>query len=37
VAWKSFTESYLDSTGMFKEAVIAILAAVAKQETREIL
>src|SRR5262249_30232113 len=25
VAWKSFTESYLDSTGMFKEAVIAIL------------
>src|SRR5262249_34503122 len=28
VAWKSFTESYLDSTGMFKEAVIAILAAV---------
>jgi DNA invertase Pin-like site-specific DNA recombinase len=32
VAWKSFTESYLDSTGMFREAVIAILAAVAKQE-----
>ena len=32
VAWKSFTEAYLDSTGMFKEAVIAILAAVAKQE-----
>src|SRR5262245_58748018 len=32
VAWKSFTESYLDSTGMFKEAVIAILASVAKQE-----
>ena len=32
VAWKSLTESYLDSTGMFKEAVIAILAAVAKQE-----
>jgi len=32
VAWKSFTESYLDSTGIFKEAVIAILAAVAKQE-----
>ena len=32
VAWKSFTESYLDSTGMFKEAVIAIVAAVAKQE-----
>src|SRR5262249_32758549 len=32
VAWKSFTESYLDSTGMFKEGVIAMLAAVAKQE-----
>jgi len=32
VAWKSYTESYLDSTGMFREAVIAILAAVAKQE-----
>ena len=32
MGWKSFTESYLDSTGMFKEAVIAILAAVAKQE-----
>jgi DNA invertase Pin-like site-specific DNA recombinase len=32
VAWKSFTECYLDSTGMFKEAVIAILAAVARQE-----
>src|SRR5262249_25945771 len=32
VGWKSLTESYLDSTGMFKEAVIAILAAVAKQE-----
>jgi len=32
VARKSFTESYLDSIGMFKEAVIAILAAVAKQE-----
>jgi DNA invertase Pin-like site-specific DNA recombinase len=32
VAWKSFSESYLDSTGMFCEAVIAILAAVAKQE-----
>lgn len=27
-----FTEQYLDSTGMFKEAVIGILAAVAKQE-----
>ena len=32
VAWKSYTEEYLDSTGMFKDAVIAILAAIAKQE-----
>jgi DNA invertase Pin-like site-specific DNA recombinase len=32
VAYRSFTEQYLDSTGMFKEAVIGILAAVAKQE-----
>src|SRR5262249_10817597 len=31
-AWKRCRESYLDSTGMFKEAVIAILASVAKQE-----
>lgn len=32
VQWKSFTEQYLDSTGMFRDAVIAILATVAKQE-----
>jgi DNA invertase Pin-like site-specific DNA recombinase len=32
VDYRSFTEQYLDSTGMFKEAVIGILAAVAKQE-----
>lgn len=32
VCYRSFTEQYLDSTGMFKEAVIGILAAVAKQE-----
>jgi DNA invertase Pin-like site-specific DNA recombinase len=32
VAWRSFTESYLDSTGIFKDAVISILAVVAKQE-----
>src|ERR1035438_6888778 len=31
VAWRSFTEQYLDSTGIFKDAVIGILAAVAKQ------
>jgi len=32
VAWKSFTEQYLDSTGMFRDAVVAILATIAKQE-----
>lgn len=32
VMWRSFTELYLDSTGIFREAVISILAVVAKQE-----
>ena len=32
VGFRSFTEPYLDSCGMFKDAVIAILAAIAKQE-----
>jgi DNA invertase Pin-like site-specific DNA recombinase len=32
VGFKSYTEQYLDSTGMFKEAVISILASIAKQE-----
>ena len=32
VNYRSFTEQYLDSTGIFKEAVIGIIAAVAKQE-----
>jgi DNA invertase Pin-like site-specific DNA recombinase len=32
VNYRSFTDQYLDSTGTFKEAVIGILAAVAKQE-----
>ena len=32
VNYRSFTEQYLDSTGIFKEAVIGILPAVAKQE-----
>jgi DNA invertase Pin-like site-specific DNA recombinase len=32
VNWRSHTEEYLDSTGLFKDAVIAILAVVAKQE-----
>ena len=32
VNYRSFTEQYLDSIVIFKEAVIGILAAVAKQE-----
>jgi DNA invertase Pin-like site-specific DNA recombinase len=32
VAWRSFTEQYLDSTGIFRDAVISILGVVAKQE-----
>lgn len=32
VGFKSYTEQYLDSTGIFKEAVVSILATVAKQE-----
>jgi DNA invertase Pin-like site-specific DNA recombinase len=30
--YRSFTEQYLDSCGMFREAVISILAVIAKQE-----
>jgi DNA invertase Pin-like site-specific DNA recombinase len=32
INWRSHTEQYLDSTGFFRDAVIAILAAIAKQE-----
>lgn len=32
VAWKSYTEQYLDSMGPFSEAVLAILACIAAQE-----
>jgi DNA invertase Pin-like site-specific DNA recombinase len=32
VAYRSFTEQYFDSCGVFKDAVIAILATVARQE-----
>jgi DNA invertase Pin-like site-specific DNA recombinase len=32
VAWRSYTEEYLDSCGMFRDAVLAILAVIAKQE-----
>jgi hypothetical protein len=36
VAFRSFREPYLDSCGMFKDAVIAILGAIAKQERARI-
>lgn len=32
VGWRSYTEQYLDSCGIFKDAVLAILAVIAKQE-----
>lgn len=32
VSFKSFTEQYLDGTGLFRDAIIGILAALAKQE-----
>jgi DNA invertase Pin-like site-specific DNA recombinase len=37
VGYRSFCEPYLDSTGMFKDAVIAILATIAKQERARII
>mgnify|MGYP002352487898 FL=1 len=32
VAYKSFTEQYLDSSGIFKDVIISLLATLAKQE-----
>jgi DNA invertase Pin-like site-specific DNA recombinase len=32
VKWRSYTEQYLDTCGVFADAVIAILAAIARQE-----
>jgi DNA invertase Pin-like site-specific DNA recombinase len=32
VNWRSFTEQYLDSCGVFRDAVLGILATIAKQE-----
>ena len=32
VAWRSHTEEYLDSLGIFRDAVLGILATIAKQE-----
>jgi DNA invertase Pin-like site-specific DNA recombinase len=32
VGYRSFTEQYLDSCGVFKDAVLSVLATIAKQE-----
>jgi DNA invertase Pin-like site-specific DNA recombinase len=32
VNWRSYTEEFLDSCGLFRDAVLAILAVIAKQE-----
>jgi DNA invertase Pin-like site-specific DNA recombinase len=32
VGYKSYSEQYLDSTGLFKDAIVSILATIAKQE-----
>jgi DNA invertase Pin-like site-specific DNA recombinase len=32
INWRSHSEQYLDSTGIFRDAIIGILAAIAKQE-----
>ena len=32
VEWKSFTEQWLDSAGVFKEVIVGIMATLAKQE-----
>jgi len=37
VEWKSFSEQYLDSCGVFRDAVLAILATIAKQERIRII
>jgi DNA invertase Pin-like site-specific DNA recombinase len=36
VAWKSFTEQYFDSCGIFRDAVISIAATLAEQERLKI-
>ena len=32
VGWRSYTEQYLDSTGIFKDTVVSIMATIGKQE-----
>jgi DNA invertase Pin-like site-specific DNA recombinase len=36
VRYRSFTEPYLDSCGMFKDAIIAILGTIVKQERQRL-
>lgn len=36
IAYRSFTEQYLDTCGIFKDAIISILATIAKQERQRI-
>jgi DNA invertase Pin-like site-specific DNA recombinase len=36
IGWRSFTEQFLDSTGPFRDAVVSILACIAKQEKARI-
>ena len=37
VGWRSFTEQYLDSCGIFRDAVLSILATIAQQRLRNML
>lgn len=32
ILWKSYTEPYIDSAGMFSDVIVSLLATVAKQE-----
>lgn len=36
IGYKSYTEQYIDSVGMFKDAIISILAIIAKAEREKI-
>ena len=36
MAWRSFTEQYIDSCGIFKDVVISLLATMARQERIQI-
>lgn len=36
VGWRSYTEQYIDSCGMFKDVVISLLATMARQERIQI-